>query len=161
MAQAQATPSREAQRAAMRKLNFLIGKWSGEARLLQKSGARIELIQTEDAHYKLDGLLLVIEGVGRAKEDQTPVLGAFGIISYDDASGTYRMRAFNDGRWMETEIKLVPDGLGITWGFSFGEIKTNSRLRINEKGEWTELTELTIGSEQPLTYMELAVRRQE
>lgn len=30
------TPDLEAQRAAMKKLSFLIGKWSGEARVLQR-----------------------------------------------------------------------------------------------------------------------------
>ena len=29
-----------------------------------------------------------------------------GLISFDDETGTYRMRAFNDGRWLETEVKL-------------------------------------------------------
>ena len=31
---------------------------------------------------------------------------ALGLISFDDETGTYRMRAFNDGRWLETEVKL-------------------------------------------------------
>jgi hypothetical protein len=30
-------------------------------------------------------------------------------------------------------------------------------LRINEKGEWTELTEITIGSQPPRKYMDLTV----
>ena len=41
-------------------------------------GQTIELIQTESAHFKLDGLVL-------------------GLVSFDDKSGIYRMRAFNDG----------------------------------------------------------------
>ena len=160
MAQTPRMPDVEAQRAAMKKLGFLIGKWSGEARRLGQAGAPVELIQTESAEYKLDGLLLVIEGVGRTKDGGKLELQAFGMISYDDATSTYRMRAFNDGRWVETEVKLIDVGQGITWGISFGDIKTKSVLRINEKGEWTELTELTIGAQSPLKYMELTVRRQ-
>jgi hypothetical protein len=38
-------------------------------------------------------------------------------------------------------------------------MSTKSVLRINEKGEWTELTELTIGTRPPQKLMELAVRR--
>jgi hypothetical protein len=72
----------------MKKLGFLIGEWAGEGRMLLASGEWIEFSQTERAEYKLDGLLLVIEGVGRAKSDGRPLLQAYGIASYDDATGT-------------------------------------------------------------------------
>jgi len=36
-----------AQRAAMKKLDFIIGKWAGEARLLRGSGETVELFQIE------------------------------------------------------------------------------------------------------------------
>lgn len=93
MAQPPRTPDIGSQRAAMKKLSFLIGKWSGEARILRQPGEPLELIQTEEAQYKLDGLVLMIEGIGRSKSDGKPVLQALGIVSYDDEAGTYRMRA--------------------------------------------------------------------
>jgi hypothetical protein len=116
------------------------------------------LSQTEEAQFKLDGLVLMIEGVGR-KTDGIPALQALGLISYDDESGTYRMRAFNDGRWLETEVKLADTGNAITWGFALGEMRTSSTLRLNEKGEWTEHAELTIGTRPPQKLMDLTVRR--
>jgi hypothetical protein len=70
------------------------------------------------------------------------------------------MRAYNDGRYLETDLKLSENGKGITWGFRLGDIKTSSMLRINEKGESTELTEIAIGSQPARKFMELAVRRQ-
>lgn len=150
-------PGVEAQREAMRKLDFLIGKWAGEARILRGPGEFVELSQTEEATYKLDGLLLMIEGVGRAKADGKGVLQALGIVSYDDEARVYRMRAFNDGRWLETEMRLTPGAKEISWGFVFGEIRTSSVLRINEQGDWTELAEITIGSEPPRKFLELRV----
>jgi hypothetical protein len=69
------------------------------------------------------------------------------------------MRAFNDGRWLESEVKLADGGSAITWGFTLGELKTNSVLRLNEKGEWTELAQLTIGTLPPQKLMDLTVRR--
>ena len=48
------------------------------------------LLQTEEAQFKLDGLFLMIEGIGRTISDGQPVLQVLGIISYDDESGTYR-----------------------------------------------------------------------
>jgi hypothetical protein len=152
-------PNIEAQRAAMKKLEFLIGKWTGQARVLRGPGDPVEMIQTEEAQYKLDGLVLLIEGVGRAKSDGKSALQALGMVSWDDESETYHMRAFNDGRFLETEVKLLDSGNGIAWGFALGEIKTNSVLRINERGQWTELGELTIGSQVPIRFMELTVSR--
>ena len=160
MAQPPRPPDIEAQRAAMKKLSFLIGKWSGEARVLHGSGEPLELIQSEEAQYKLDGWVVTIEGMGRGRADGKVALQALGIVSYDDETGTYHMRAYNDGRYLETELKLAENGKGITWGFVLGDIKTRSVLRINEKGEWTEIAEITIRSQPPQKLMELTVSPQ-
>jgi hypothetical protein len=152
------TPDLDAQRAAMKKLEFLVGKWAGEVRMLRGPGEPVVMKQTEEVQYKLDGLVLLIEGVG--KTDGKPGLQAFGIVSYDDENGSYHMRAFNDGRFLETEVKLIENGKGMTWGFAVGQYRTSSTMRINEKGDWTELHEITIGTQPPRKYMELSVSRQ-
>ena len=159
MAQTPRRPDVEAQRAAMKKLGFLVGEWSGEASALRGPGQFAELTQTESAQFKLDGLVLVIEGVGRTKADGKLSLQALGLISFDDETGTYRMRAFNDGRWLETEVKLADGGNSISWGLALGEFKTTTVLRITENGEWTEHGELVIGDRPPQKMMELKVRR--
>ena len=151
-------PNIEAQRAAMQKLPFLIGHWSGEASLL-RGGQLVDLAQTEHVQFKLDGLILMVEGVGRLKSDGTPVLQALGLLSFDDASGQYRIRAFNDGRWLDTEVKLLDEGHASSWGFTLGEVSTHSVMRINERGEWTEHTDLTIGNRPPQKLIDLTVRR--
>jgi hypothetical protein len=161
MAQLPRTPDMEVQRAAMKKLGFLAGKWVGEAHLLRGPGEPLVLVQTEEAQFKLNGLILEIEGIGRTKPDNKPVLQALGIISFDDETRAYHMRAFNDGRFLETDVKLHEDGKGLTWGFALGPIRTSSVLRINEKGEWTELAEITIDSQPARKLVELTVKRQE
>jgi hypothetical protein len=150
------TPDLGAQRAAMKKLDFLVGKWSGEARMLRGPGEPLVMKQTEEVQYKLGGLLLVIEGVGIT--DGKPSLQALGIVSYDDETGTYHMRAFNDGRFLETEVKLIDKGF--TWGFALGQYRTSSAMRIDEKGNWTEFHEIAIGAQAPRKYMELSVSRE-
>jgi hypothetical protein len=160
MAQQIGMPNVEVQRAAMRKLSFLIGRWSGEARMLRGPGEPIEMKQSEEAEYKLDGLIMIIQGIGRTKSDDKPVLQAFAVISYDDENSAYRMRAFNDGRYLETDLKLAADEKGASWGFTFGSIKTSSVLRINDKGEWTEQAEITFGTEPARKLLELAVKRE-
>ncbi len=152
-------PDVKAQQFAMKKLAFLVGEWSGEASVLRGPGQFAELTQTESVQYKLEGLLLLIEGVGRTKSDGKLSLQALALISFDDEAGAFRMRAFNDGRWLETEVKLADAGKSISWGFTLGEFKTATVLRINENGEWTEHAELVIGDRAPQKMMELRVRR--
>jgi hypothetical protein len=122
MAQTPRTPNVDAQREAMKKLEFLVGKWSGEASVLRAPDHTVVLSQTEEARFKLGGLVLEIEGVGRTKPDGALALQALSLISFDDDSETYRMRAFNEGRWLETEVQLCNDGHSISWGFTFGQM---------------------------------------
>ena len=153
------TPDTIAQRQAMKKLGFLTGQWAGEGRILRASGEWTEFVQTEHAEYKLDGILLVIEGAGHDKSDGRPVLQAYGIVSYDDATGKYHMRAFNDGRWLETDVALAEGGRELTWGFLLGNFRTRSTLRLTDAGEWTESHEITAGTQPPKKFMELTVKR--
>jgi hypothetical protein len=143
----------------MGKLAFLVGKWEGEARLLRGPGEWVDLHQSEEAQYKLDGLILVVEGVGRAKSDGRSVLQALGVISFDDETATYRMRAFNDGRFLESDVILLERDKALSWGFALGQVTTKSVLRINESGEWTEVAEIKIDSELPKRLLEITVRR--
>jgi hypothetical protein len=68
------------------------------------------------------------------------------------------MRAFNDGRWLESEVQLRSAN-SISWEFALGEFTTRTLLSTNEKGEWIELGELIVGERAPLKMMELRVQR--
>ncbi len=81
------------------------------------------------------------------------------MISFDDETAKYTMRAFNDGRWLETEVKLNDGANSISWGFALGAFKTSTVLRVNENGEWTEQEELTVGDRPPQIMLDLKVRR--
>ena len=160
MAQSPRVPQVQIQRNAMDKLRFLAGTWSGQARIWREADSSVDLIQTEQVTYKLDGLILSIEGIGKNKSDGRVILQALGLISYDDEASVYRMRAFNDGRWLESDVLLDNSGTGLHWGFTIGQIKTDSTLRINENGDWTESHQLKVGSQPGRKFMEVTVRRQ-
>ena len=70
-----------------------------------------------------------------------------------------RWSGSNDGRFLESEVTLLDRDKAISWGFAVGQVTTKSVLRINERGEWTELAEVKIGSELPKKLLELTVRR--
>ena len=88
-AQERANPER--QREAMKRLSFLVGQWHGEATTFV-AGVRKRLNQTEDVRFRLDGLVLLVEGTGRDPETGAVVFNALATIVFDEASGTYRFR---------------------------------------------------------------------
>jgi hypothetical protein len=53
----------------------------------------------------------------------------------------------------------TPYAQAISWGFTLGEMSTHSVLRINERGEWIEHGDLTIGGRPPQKLIDLTVRR--
>ena len=150
-------PNIMAQREALTKLDFLIGKWSGDASMSRGPGQPLKLTQTEDVQLKMDGLLMVIEGTGRNAGGEV-VYQAFATISYDDATSTYHFRAYNDGRYLDTALTVVPKGFA--WGFSAGPANISNTMRLNDNGEWAETTQVTVGASEPHTSVEMLLRRQ-
>jgi hypothetical protein len=108
----QPSPSIVAQREALTKLAFLIGKWSGPVTVARGPGEPLHLTQTEDVQLKLDGLLILIEGNSRAEDGQN-AFRALATITYDDAAHLYHFRAYHDGRYVDTELAVPTNGF--TW----------------------------------------------
>jgi hypothetical protein len=134
----------DAQREAMRKLSFLAGHWSGPVTIVRGTGEGLYLTQTEDVEYKLDGLVLLVEG----KSTNGKVLfSALATMAYDDASHTYRFRAYNDGHYLDTELSVPANGF--SWSFTAGPAHIVNTMHLTGKGEWDEVTEVTVGSNPP------------
>lgn len=91
------------QREAMQKLAFLIGHWSGPLTITRGPGEVLKLTQTENVEYKLDGLVLLIEGKSIGSDGKV-AFNALATVAYDDASHSYRFRAYNEGRYLDTEL---------------------------------------------------------
>jgi hypothetical protein len=153
----QQQPNVAAQREAMKKLEFLVGKWSGDASVTRGPGEPMRVVQTEDVQFKMDGLVMLIEGTGRNPGGQV-VFQALATVSYDEATSTYRFRAYSDGRYLDTELTVTLHGFA--WGFTSGPVKVSNTMRLGEKGEWVEITETTFGSAPPRKSVEMTLRRQ-
>ena len=152
----QQQPNLASQREAMKKLDFLAGKWQGDVLVTRGPDEPMKLVQTEEVQYKIDGLVLLVEGAGRNADGQV-VFRALALISYDDAAGVYRFRAYSEGRYLDTELGVTPKGF--SWGYAAGPLKATNSMRLNDKGEWTETTETVIGSAPPRKSVEMTLRR--
>ena len=106
--------SADAQREAMRKLSFLAGHWSGRVNITRGAGEPLHLTHMEDVEYKLDGLVLLIEGKSTSADGKI-LFSALATVAYDDASHTYRLRAYNGGHYVDTELSVPANGFSWTW----------------------------------------------
>ena len=160
MSTAFAQPSRpniNAQRKAMERLAFLVGTWSGDATTIRPNQT-IRVKQTEQVAYKLDGLILLIEGTGRNPDSGEVLFRALATVAYDDVAGVYRFRAYNDGSYVDTELK-VPDN-GFEWGYKSGPVQIAFVMRLNDKGDWVETGHATMGDSPAQKFFDMTVRRQ-
>jgi len=88
--------SADVQREFMHKLSFLAGTGSGPVTIHRGPGEPLHRTQTEDVQYKLDGLVMLIEGKSIGSDGKV-MFNALATISYDDATHAYRFRAYNEG----------------------------------------------------------------
>ncbi|SRR5258708_6286869 len=145
-AQQPVSDSADVQREAMRKLSFLAGRWSGPITIFRGPSEALHLTQTEDVDYKLDGLVLLVQGKSTSADGKV-LFSALATISYDDASRTYRFRAYHDGHYLDTELSVPAKGF--SWSFTAGSAHIVNTMHLTGKGEWDEVTDVTVGSNPP------------
>lgn len=150
-------PNVDAQRDAMKKLAFLAGHWSGPVSVARGPGEPLKLTQTENVELKLDGLVLLIEGQSTGADGKAQ-FQALATIAYDDASHTYRFRAYNGGRYLDTELTVQTDGFA--WGFDAGPAKIRNTMHLTAKSEWQETTDVTFGTAPPNRSVDMLLQRQ-
>lgn len=129
----------------MKKLDFLVGKWSGEGWIQFGPGQRRTFRETEAVQLKVDGAIVLIDGLGKgnipAQQEEVTVHTAFTVVSYDNKAMVFRWRAYRaGGDSIDTEAKVGDRSL--EWGFHderAGDIRFT--IRLNEKGQWFEVGE--------------------
>jgi len=149
-------PSTDVQHQAMQKLAFLEGHWSGAVTIVRGPGEPLKATQTEDVQFKLDGLVLLIEGNSTGPDGKV-VFSALATVAYDDASKTYRFRAYNQGRYVDTELAV--NGNGFSWNYAAGPAHVTNTMKLTDKGEWQESTEVDMGSGPPRKVVDMLLNR--
>lgn len=154
---AQAQPNVALQREAMKRLSFLVGQWQGEATVTLGPEGPIRLRQTEDVQFRLGGLLLLIEGTGRDASTGAVSFNALATVTFDETSKTYRFRAFNDGRYLDTEL-IVGDRT-FEWGYTVGPAKITNKMSLDATGRWVEFTDVVVNDNPPMRTVEIRVSK--
>ena len=151
---------KDVQRAEMKKLDWLVGQWKGAGWMQMGPRGRREFTITETIQAKLDGLVLVIEGHGKSKEDGSTVHTALAFVSYDEQAKTFRWRAFTaEGRQTDTQAKVGADTL--EWGLEIPQRgRVRYTLKLSPKGEWVEVGEMTQDGQTWQKFLEMTLERQ-
>lgn len=155
-AQEPASNSVALERLAMHKLAFLAGRWSGPVTIMRGSGEPLRLTQSENVQYKLDGLVLLIEGKSTGADGKAR-FSALATVSFDDASQTYHIRAYNDGHYVDAPLSV--EAGGFSWGFQAGPAHIVNTMHLTEKGDWKEVSDVTMGSGPAHPSVEMSLRR--
>lgn len=98
----------------MKKLAFLAGDWKGEARIRNQSGEQV-VTQTEHIEWKLDGLVLAVEGTGRDKD--VIAFQAFALVNFDPTDQQFKLKSFvKEGFSTNAYFKILKENQ-FEWGF--------------------------------------------
>lgn len=101
-------------KSEMQKLSYLAGDWKGEATVKNPNGT-ITLMQTEHIEWKLDGMVLSIEGIGREQDKIT--FHALAVVNFDPADQQLKFKSFlKEGSSTNAYFKVLQENK-FEWGF--------------------------------------------
>lgn len=164
---AAAQPPGAANQEALKKLDFLAGKWAGDATVtLGRKGTQMAVRQTEHIEYRLGGTVLLIEGKGTGKragqDKEVTLFNALAVISYDAQSGKYSIKAYRaEGMSVDAPLTLADGGKGFVWGFKEPTRGTEIRytMTLTDKGEWREVGEYSPDGKAWTKFIEMTLTR--
>lgn len=148
----------EQARNEMKKMQWMVGKWEGDAWYMQGQGKRATLVQTENIQTQLDGLVFTIEGIGREKGEM--VFHAFAVLSFDVNAKKYLMRAFvKDGNYVDAETSI--DDKAFIWGYTDPRLgKVRYTINLTDPDKWFEFGEFSRDGGKTWTkFIELNLKR--
>jgi len=121
----------------------------------------------ERIESKLDGMILVVEGVGKSVDpttkQETVTHHAFGILSYDQGTGQYKFRTYlKDGRGADAWFNVVAENK-YQWGFDIpNRGKTRYSITLDPiKKTWNEIGEFSQDGTTWLKFFEMNLVKKE
>jgi hypothetical protein len=139
------TPNKE----ALKKLGVWVGQWKGEGTMQMGPGGPKKSNVDERIEMKLDGTIMVVEGIGKiidpTTKQETVVHNAFGIVSYDVPSKSYKFKTYTkDARGADAYFNIVADNK-YEWGFDIPSGgKTRYIITLDPvKKTWNEIGEFS------------------
>jgi hypothetical protein len=147
----------------MKKLDFLVGEWKGEGWIQMGPGKPSYAIQTERVTPKAGGAALLIEGIGREKNEDGSagkvVHDAVALLRWDDQAKQYRFSTAVAGRGSADPWLEVRGPNHVVWGMDTPQGKIRYTITLTEKGEWFEIGEYSRDGEKWTKFFEMTLTK--
>jgi hypothetical protein len=140
-------PSATEAKEKMKIFSTWIGRWQGEGSMQMGPGEPRKSNVDEHIELKLDGTILLVEGIGKAEDPATKQLSvvhhALAVLSYDQSTAQYKFKSYlKDGRSTDAWFKATGENK-FQWGF---DIPNGSKMRYSitldgVKKTWNEIGE--------------------
>ena len=131
------------QRTEMKKLDFLVGEWKGESSIVIGTEKRRSNV-SEKIEKRLNGLALIIEGVGSVKQPdggERIVHHALAMVNYDESTQKYRFMSQIDKGYFTNADATIEDG-AFCWRLKNAQMgDVRYQIRLTADGKWSETGE--------------------
>jgi hypothetical protein len=157
-----AQPASKIAQEQLKKLAFWQGQWKGEAVIRRGPGEPVKVNQEEDIEFRLEGTLLLVEGIGRSPEDGSTTFNALAIINYDETSQSFKMKSYlREGRSTEAWFNVLDDNQ-YEWGFDVPSGKIKYTILLDpSKGTWNEKGFYSQDGKSWMPFMEMNLKKVE
>jgi hypothetical protein len=145
---------------AVKTVAFLEGRWSGEGWSQMGSGPKDVFSVTETVEVKLNGAVMLIEGVGRSKSGEAKIgHHALAVIAFDPVERKLMFSSFVGGRpRQDLALEVGPDSLVRGFTLPTGG-KVRYTIRVKDK-VWHEVGEYSTDGSTWQTFLEMRLERQ-
>ena len=142
-----AQPSEAVAKEKMKAFAHWAGHWQGEGFMQMGPGPLKKSNVDEHLEFKLDGTVMLIEGIGKSLEagnENKIVHHALAVLSFDQTKNEYKFDSYlKDGRSTQAWLNIIEEGK-YQWGFDVpnGKIKYSITLDTSKKN-WNEIGEFS------------------
>ncbi|MCI0751480.1 MAG: DUF1579 domain-containing protein [Flammeovirgaceae bacterium] len=142
--------------------NAWIGNWKGEGSMQRGPGPASKSSVDEKIEYKLGSNLLVVEGLGKTKDEtgnEKTIHHAYGVLSFDPFTNAYKFRSYLiDGKSTDAWFTVTGENQ-YQWGFDSpqGKIRYSITLASNT---WNEVGEFSKDGTAWMKFFEMNLTKQ-
>ena len=153
------------QQGEIKKLDFLIGSWKGQGWMMFGPNDRRTFNGTEVVQSKLDGTVLVVEGLHKTRmpgqDIETVIHNALGVISYDPTTKNYRFQHYQANGQQGASDGSLTDGV-FSWNLKHPTAAgIRFSITINENGQWFEIGERSADNSNWYKFFEMTLDKVE
>lgn len=149
----------------MKRIEFLAGRWSGGGWIMLGPGKKQNFTGTETVALKLDGTVLVIEGLHKAAiEPGAPekvIHNALAVVSFDPTTKKFKFQSYlADGRNTAAEAEAPEKNTFIWWMKDARGGTSRFTITLDDKGDWVEIGEYSMDGKTWRQFFEMKMRRE-